>query len=376
MRVLVAPDKFKGTLTAAEVAEAIARGLADEGIESRVLPLADGGDGSVAAALSAGFTAHRVEVQDAEGHTHEATFASNADTAVVEVANTCGLATLTGGLAPMTSSTYGFGQAILAARDAGCTRLVLALGGSASTDGGAGMLAALGVRFHDEHGRLVAPSAATLNQVTRTDSTALADLSGIELVIAGDVTNPLLGPEGAAAVFGPQKGLAPDQVAVLDHDLATFIRLLPELHGHSPHSLSIEPGAGAAGGLGFACRWLGGTRVPGADFFLDLLRFDDVLATCNVVITGEGSIDPQTLNGKLPAVVTHRSSPRPVHAVVGISFLGPADQTDLGLSSVHSLAEMTDLDTRSDPALSLTLAALAGQRIGRQLHTSTAPTSR
>jgi len=140
--------------------------------------------------------------------------------------------------------------------------------------------------------------------------------------------------------------------------------------------LSIEPGAGAAGGLGFACRWLGGTRVPGADFFLDLLSFDDVLATCDVVITGEGSIDRQTLNGKLPAVVTHRSSPRPVHAVVGISFLEPADQTDLGLSSVHSLAEMTDLDTRSDPALSLTLAAMAGQRIGRQLHASSAPTSR
>lgn len=376
MRVLVAPDKFKGSLTAREVAEAIARGLADEGIESRMLPLADGGDGSVAAALSAGFQAHSVRVLNAENQAHEAAFASNGDTAVVEVANTCGLVTLTGGLAPMTSSTFGFGQAILAARKSGCTRLVLALGGSASTDGGAGMLAALGVKFLDEDGQHVAPSGATLHRIAHIDTSSMADLRGVELVVAGDVTNPLCGPEGAAAVFGPQKGVDPDHVAGLDGDLARFVTLLPQLDGPGPESLAVEPGGGAAGGLGFACRWLGGTRVPGAEFFLDLLGFDDALATCDVVITGEGSIDSQTLNGKLPAVVAHRSSPRPVHAVVGISSLLPTDQEQLGLSSVHSLSEMTDQSTHTDPDLSLTLAALAGGRIGRQLHASSPTTSR
>ena len=276
----------------------------------------------------------------------------------------------------MTSSTYGFGQAILAARDAGCTRLVLALGGSASTDGGTGMLAALGVRFHDEHGPLIEPSGATLHRIARIDATELADLSGVELVVAGDVTNPLLGPAGAAAVFGPQKGLAPDQVAVLDRGLAKFIGLLPELHGHNPQSLAIEPGAGAAGGLGFACRWLGGTRVPGAEFFLDLLGFDEALATCDVVITGEGSIDRQTLNGKLPAVVARRSVATTCPCRRRNQPSRPLTRRDLGLSSVQSLSEMTDQDPRSDPDLSLTLAAIAGQRIGRQLHASSAPTSR
>ena len=376
MRVLVAPDKFKGSMTAQEVAEAITRGLSDEGIEFLMLPLADGGDGSVAAALSAGFQAHKVSVQSAERQTHETTVAVDGDTAVVEVANTCGLATLVDGLAPMTSSTYGFGQAILAARDSGCTRLVLALGGSASTDGGAGMLAALGARFLDQAGQLIAPSGSTLHQIAHVDTTSMADLRGVELIVAGDVTNPLCGPEGAAAVFGPQKGVNSDQVAALDTDLAKFVSLLPALDGPGPESLAVEPGAGAAGGLGFACRWLGGTRVPGADFFLDLLGFDQAVAACDVVITGEGAIDSQTLNGKLPAVVAHRSSPRPVHAVVGVSFLKGSDQHDLGLSDVHCLSEMTDEDTRTSSALSQTLATLAGRHIGRQLHAISTTNSR
>ena len=152
--------------------------------------------------------------------------------------------------------------------------------------------------------------------------------------------------------------------------------LLPQLNGRSPQTLATEPGAGAAGGLGLTCRWLGGTRVPGAEFFLDLLGFDEILTTCDVVITGEGSIDSQTLNGKLPAVVAHRSSPRPVHAVVGVSSLKDTDQADLGLSSLHSLSEMTDLDTQTDTALSLTLAVLIGRRIGRQLQASSVTTSR
>src|SRR4051812_36808329 len=159
MTVLVAPDKFKGSLTALEVATAIGEGLEAAGVASRLLPLADGGDGSVAAALHAGSTTRPVGVRGADGRRHETVFAFDGTTAVVEVASACGLSTLPrGALAPMTSSSYGFGQAVLAALDAGARRIVLCLGGSASTDGGAGLLAALGVRFRDDAGRDVDPT--------------------------------------------------------------------------------------------------------------------------------------------------------------------------------------------------------------------------
>lgn len=210
MRVLVAPDKFKGSLTALEVATAIAEGLEAAGVASRLLPLADGGDGSVAAALHAGSAPRTVAVRAADGRRHHTEFAFDGTTAVVEVAGTCGLSTLPPGeLAPMTSSSYGFGQAVLAALDAGARRIVLCLGGSASTDGGAGLLAALGVRFRDDAGRDVEPAGGALARIAEVDVSGLRDLAGAELIVATDVTNPLLGADGAAAVFGPQKGAAP-----------------------------------------------------------------------------------------------------------------------------------------------------------------------
>src|SRR3954454_11689808 len=227
MTVLVAPDKFKGSLTALEVATAIGEGLEAAGVASRLLPLADGGDGSVAAALHAGSTTRPVGVRGADGRRHETVFAFDGTTAVVEVASTCGLSTLPPGvLAPMTSSSYGFGQAVLAAVDAGARCIVLCLGGSASTDGGAGLLAALGVRFRDDAGRDVEPAGGTLARITEVDVSGLRALDSAELVVAADVTNPLLGPDGAAAVFGPQKGASPLQVADLEAGLAHLARLL------------------------------------------------------------------------------------------------------------------------------------------------------
>src|SRR5215218_2975824 len=174
MRVLIASDKFKGSLTAVEVAAAIAEGLERAGVPSRSLPLADGGDGSVAAALCAGFAARPVTVRGADGHRVDTEFAFDGTTAVVEVANTCGLATLPPGvLAPLTSSSYGFGQAVVASLNAGARRIVLCLGGSASTDGGAGMLAALGVRFRDTAGRDVDPTGGTLTRLAEVDTSEL-----------------------------------------------------------------------------------------------------------------------------------------------------------------------------------------------------------
>ena len=365
MRVLIAPDKFKGSLSAVEVAAAIAEGLARAGVGSRSLPLADGGDGSVAAALCAGFDARPVSVSGAGGNPVDTGFAFDGTTAVIEVAGTCGLATLPPGVvAPLTSSSRGFGQAVRAAVETGARRVVLCLGGSASTDGGAGMLAALGVRFRDADGNDVDPAGGTLSRFAEVDSSELVDLDGVELLAATDVTNPLLGPDGAAAVFGPQKGATPGQVADLETGLAHLARLLDR----SEAGLAGEPGAGAAGGIGFACRWLGARRVAGAEFFLDLLGFDRAVADCQVVVTGEGRIDAQTLSGKLPAVVAARSAPRPVYAVVGQSLLSDDERQQLGLEQVLALGELSDTDPSRDPALSRRLAAVAGEHLGRDVY--------
>src|SRR4051812_36766236 len=372
MRVLIAPDKFKGTLTALEVATAIAQGLAAAGVTSELLPLADGGDGSVTAALHAGFTSRPVAVRGADGHRHDTEFAFDGSTAVVEVAGTCGLSTLPPGeLAPMTSSSCGFGQAVAAAVDTGARRIVLCLGGSASTDGGAGMLAALGARFRDDAGNDVEPAGGTLTRIAGVDLSGLRQLDGIDLVVATDVTSPLLGGDGAAAVFGSQKGATPDQVSALDAGLRHLVDLLdtasrPERCDRA-EDLVDEPGAGAAGGLGLACRWLGARRVAGAEFFLDLLGFDAAVADCQAVVTGEGRIDAQTLAGKLPGIVAARSAPRPVHAVVGQSLLFDDQRQQLGLEQVIALSQLSDADSTRDAALSRDLATLAGERIGRQI---------
>jgi glycerate 2-kinase len=227
MRVLVAPDKFKGSLTALEVATAIGQGLEAAGVASRLLPLADGGDGSVAAAVHAGFASRPVAVRGADGRRRDTEIALDGTTAVVEVAGSCGLSTLPpGDLAPMTSSSHGFAEAVLAAVEAGARRVVLCLGGSASTDGGGGMLAALGVRFLDEAGRDVDPTGGTLARIAEVDGSGMRDLAGVELIVATDVDNPLLGAEGAAAVFGPQKGADPGQVGELEAGLSRLVRLL------------------------------------------------------------------------------------------------------------------------------------------------------
>jgi glycerate 2-kinase len=362
MHVLVAPDKFKGSLTALEVATAIGQGLEAAGVASRLLPLADGGDGSVAGAVYAGFASRPVAVRGADGRRRDTEIALDGTTAVVEVANSCGLSTLPPGvLAPMTSSGYGFGQAVLTALGTGARRIVLCLGGSASTDGGAGMLAALGVRFLDDVGRDIHTTGGSLSRIAEIDTSGLVDLSGVELIVATDVTNPLLGADGAAAVFGPQKGATPGQVDDLEAGLAHLARLLDAT------AVADEPGAGAAGGLGFACRWLGARRVAGAEFFLDLLGFDAAVADCSAVVTGEGRIDGQTLSGKLPAVVAARSAPRPVHAVVGQSLLTDEERRRLGLLEVVALGELSDEDPSRDPELSKHLAAVAGALIGRQV---------
>jgi len=339
VRILIAPDKFKGSLTAAEVAAAVARGVGDRAVVT-VLPLADGGDGSVEAAASAGF--------DRPG-----TIAFDGHTAIVEVANTCGIALLDE-LDPLGTSTFALGGAILSALALNPQRIVIALGGSASTDGGAGMLAALGARFFGAQGEFV-PTSGTLSDIDRVDLTGLVALP--ELVCATDVSNPLTGPLGAAAVFGPQKGATPPQVSLLDAGLAHLATIM------RADDAASSPGAGAAGGTGFAAITLGASIVSGSDFFLDLLGFDRHLEDSDLVVTGEGQLDEQTAAGKLVAVVARRAAPVPVVAVVGRSLLSGKEARAIGLSRVYALSDLAD--TSGDPALTARLLEDFGRDLAR-----------
>src|SRR5271166_5309635 len=276
--VVIAPDKFKGTLTAAQVAAHVAAGLgrACPGLTTVQVPVADGGDGTVDAAEAAGFRRVEIGVRGPTGKPVTASFALLDGTAVIESAQACGLTRLPGGTAaPLTATSRGVGELILAAARMRAKRIVLGLGGVACTDGGAGLVTALGGRLLDESGTELPPGGAALARLHRLDVSKLRDLSGTEVIAATDVDNTLLGPRGAAAVYAPQKGASAD---VAEQSVGFRQR--------------DEPGAGAAGGLGFAALgFLGATMQPGIDLMLDLLSFDSHLSGARLVITGEGALD-------------------------------------------------------------------------------------
>lgn len=376
VRALIAPDKFKGSLTAGEVADALAAGLRSATgvtgtagtIHCELLPLADGGDGSVDAAVASGFARRNYTLSGPTGQPVQANIAFDGTTAVVEVANTCGLGVLPGGtLDPLGASSRGFGEAVLFALSLKPARIVLALGGSASTDGGMGMLTALGYSFRDADGRQLYGSGGALAQIHSIHRTALAELADTELVVASDVHNPLLGAQGAPAVFGPQKGAGPEEIVALDKGLEHFVAQLAAAGFAGADRLAGCPGAGSAGGIGYACLLLEAKQVSGADYFLDLLDFNARKDTCDVVITGEGSLDEQTLAGKLPAAVARRSGSRPIIAVAGRSLLPPERWAEMDLSRVYTLAEYTDQDSSKDPELSAALLRRIGKDIGTSL---------
>ena len=373
MKVLLAPDKFKGSLTAAQVVQHLGNGLAQRGISHTGLPLADGGDGSVDAAIAVGYQTIPITVSNAVGEKHQATAAFDGTTAVIEVANTCGLHTLPAGkLAALEATSRGVGEAITELLELGATRIILALGGSASTDGGAGMLASLGAVFLDKAKRPITGIAGgSLGQIRSIDTSRLTDLSHIDIVIASDVQNPLTGPNGAAAVYGPQKGATPALVHTLDTGLTHLIHYLT-IAGHSDAArYASTPGAGAAGGLGFAGLLLGGRTVSGADYFLDLLDFETHLQGCDLVITGEGRMDNQTLNGKLPAIIAQRAGTIPVIAVVGRSDITAAAQKQMGVEAVHAIVDHTDRNPAGDPDLTKQLLEQLGRTIELPRHRST-----
>ncbi|MEU1454351.1 glycerate kinase [Streptomyces avermitilis] len=345
-RVLIAADKFKGSLTAVQVAERVTAGLrrVTPAVEVEALPVADGGDGTVDAAVAAGFERRAVRVAGPLGEEVTAAFALRGGTAVVEMAEASGLQRLPKGVfAPLTASTYGSGELLRAALDAGARTIVFGVGGSATTDGGAGMLAALGARFVDAEGEPVAPGGGGLSEL------ALADLSGldprladVELVLASDVDNPLTGPKGAPAVYGPQKGAAPDDVATLDAALGHFASVLEKAIGPQAAEYAAAPGAGAAGGIGYGALVLGARFRPGIEVMLDVLGFAPALDRATLVITGEGSLDEQTLHGKAPAGVAAaaRAAGKEVVAVCGRLALPPQELGRAGIRRAYPLTEV------------------------------------
>ena len=366
MKIVVAPDKFKGSLSASGVAAALASGLraALPSADIVLLPIADGGDGTVAAAVAAGFTEHQVVVDGPVGDPVSAPFAVNGDRAVVELAAACGLSLLPGGrLAPLTASTYGLGQVIDTALATGAREIVVGLGGSASTDGGAGMLAALGARLLDASGTPIGRGGGALSRIASVSLDPVRSrLDGATVVVASDVTNPLLGSLGAATVFGPQKGASPSEVAALDDALGRWADVLTPVVGTDFRAVA---GAGAAGGAGFgALAGLGARLEPGIELILSLLGFEDAVLGADLVITGEGSLDEQSLAGKAPMGVATAAlrAGAPVVAVAGRLQLSRDRLAQAGIEDVWALA-----DLEPDPAASMTRAAVLLEQVGRQI---------
>ncbi|WP_308168411.1 glycerate kinase [Nonomuraea sp. NEAU-A123] len=370
--VLVAPDKFKGSLTAAEVAAHVSAGLGVPAIE---LPVADGGDGTVDAVVACGFTRVSRQVTGPTGEPVQASYARRDDTAVVELAEASGLRRLPGDHEPLTATSYGTGELVADAIRQGAKRVVLGLGGSACTDGGAGLAQALGARFLDAQGDELEYGGAALSRLDRIDITGFTDMSGVEVVVASDVDNPLLGPHGAAAVYGPQKGATLEDVPVLERALARLAAVATRTHGLAgavehddvprPMGVAGAPGAGAAGGVGFAAlAFLHAEVRPGIDYLLDLLGFGEQIKGARLVVTGEGSLDEQSLRGKAPIGVAQAAARAgvPVVAVCGRRTLSDAELQAAGIEAAYAL---TDLEP--DPVRCMADAGALLERLAAKL---------
>ncbi|MFK4852707.1 glycerate kinase [Microbacterium sp. ZW T6_19] len=369
MRVLIASDKFKGSATGAEVAAALGDGIRSvtPDAEIETVPVADGGEGTVEAAIASGFEAVSVRVTGPTGAPLDARFAVRGDEAIIEMAAASGLDVLPRGeKAALTATSHGTGELIAAALDRGCTTIVLGVGGSANTDGGAGMLQALGVSLR-AHDRPVRPGGAALAELVEVDASGLDPrLAGATIVLASDVDNPLLGDRGAASVFAPQKGASADDVAVLETGLRRFSELLEQQPGVRPAAGAA--GAGAAGGVGYAAlAVLGARREPGIDVVQRLTGLADRLAGVDLVITGEGSLDDQSLGGKTPLGVAAaaRAAGVPVVAVCGRSTLSEGQAAGAGFRRVYPLSEL-EPDAATSMANARSLLVEVGARIATE----------
>jgi glycerate 2-kinase len=378
-RVVVAPDKFKGSLSATDVTTWVAAGLAAAGFGGDIVPVpvADGGDGTVAAAVAAGYQRVDLEVAGPVGNAVTASLALLDGTAVIEAAQACGLTLLPfGEFAPLTATSRGVGDLILAAIQMGAKQIVLGVGGVATTDGGAGLVQALGARLLDDERRELPEGGAALNRLAELDLSELRDLSGVEFWLASDVDNPLLGPHGAASVYGPQKGAFGDDVQLLETGLtrwADIAEAAVAARRPSPFRAADEPGAGAAGGLGFAALLFLGARMrPGIELLLELASFSERLDGARLVITGEGSLDAQTLHGKAPVGVARAAAahqpPVPVVAVAGRCALSTDELRAAGISAAYALTDIepdvTQCMTNAGPLVERLTERIAADWLG------------
>ncbi|MDO9319229.1 MAG: glycerate kinase [Gammaproteobacteria bacterium] len=383
MKVLIAPDSFKECLSAPEVARAIAEGwrrVAPQDVLVE-MPLADGGEGTTVALVNAaGGTLHPCTVTGPLGAVVTAYFGLLADgsTAVVEVAEASGLHLV----APdqrdaLRASSFGTGELILAALQHQPRRLIIGLGGSATTDAGVGLLQALGARFKDALGKALSPGGGALINLVHIDIAAVvARLSGVEVLVATDVTNVLLGPRGAAAVFAPQKGASADQVLALESGLQHYAACA-RAHGYDVDSV---PGSGAAGGIGGTLFGMFGAGKPGAqivsgvELVMRTVGLEQQLRDVDIVITGEGSLDAQSAAGKVPAGVCALAQRHGVPVIALAGVVGESVQTlhgqalhERGLTAAFSIAPgpLSRAEALASAAQNL---ARTAEQIARLLH--------
>ena len=369
MKVVVAPNAFKGTMTASQAAAAIARGVREVFPDAEVdeVPVADGGDGTVEALVSANRGEYlTTEVEGPLGDPVSATYGRFGSTAVVELAAASGLTLIPAARRdPRRTSTYGFGQLLAAARRPGVTGFIVGIGGSATNDGGAGMAQALGYGLLDAAGHDLPRGGAALARLDRIDPTQFQPWAPLlEVKVACDVTNPLTGPLGASAVYGPQKGA--DEAAVRELD-AALGRLAEVIERDLGKRVADLPGAGAAGGAGAGLvAFLGADLVRGAPLVVTASGFDARLPGADLVITGEGQVDEQTAYGKAPGEVAQRAHAAGIPVLLLAGSKGPGWEAlnGLGVTSVVTLTEEgVDLQQAlNEPERMLTRAAVVACR--------------
>ncbi len=369
MEVLICSDSFKHSLSAYEACQRLAEGLKAEaaGVVVGKLPLADGGEGTVRALIDAtDGVLHERQVHDPLMRETTATYGvmGDGETAVIEMAAASGIEKLEAQERnPFVTTSYGTGELIRAAMEGGCRRIILGIGGSATIDGGAGMLQALGARFYDKNGQLLNPTTEKLNYIERIDTEKMDPrLQQISIAIASDVDNPLTGPNGAAYVYGPQKGAEKGDLKILDQNLAAYARVLQQ---HTQEDMMTRPGTGAAGGMAISLLAFSRASLEnGFQLVAKALNLEQAIASSDMIITGEGQIDAQTHYGKTPAGVArlaHKHN-KPVIAVTGSLEANPPGLFDLLLPVMEK-----PMDNQAALSAAGELLFNAGSRIGKIL---------
>lgn len=363
--IVLAPDSFKGTLSSRQVCEEIAKaaGRVFPGCQVKSVPVADGGEGSVEAFLAAmGGERKELAVQGPFGEEMTGFYGlvEGGRTAIIEMAACAGLPLAEGRLDPERATTYGVGQLMVDAARSGCKKIILGLGGSCTNDGGCGAAAAAGARFFREDGEAFVPTGGTLGEIAGIDLTGLRRaFAGVEIVAMCDIDNPLYGEAGAAYIFGPQKGADPAMVERLDQNLRALEQVVKQTLGVN---LAQMPGVGAAGGMGYGMAAFFGAKLqPGIETVLDTVGFDRLLEGADLVFSGEGRLDAQSVRGKVVAGVARRAKAAgvPLVALVGQIGQGYEPMYDLGLSAVFSINRAAQPLAESAPhaAENLRLAA-------------------